>query len=133
MLTYISFKHKLPPAEQLSKVEEETSLVLEKANDLKPDILKSGVEDISCSTESLLPATTEETGETIIHEYDHKDVAYDVDEGPRDKKKTGTVAGVLELSENTRRACLFLSTIILLPPIHQNQWHSTSVITNTSA
>ena len=89
-----SFKHKLPPVEQLSKDEEETSLILEKGNDLKPDILKSGVEDISYSTETLLTATTEETGDTVIHEYDHEDVACDVDEGSRDKKKTGTVAGM---------------------------------------
>ena len=75
----------------MSKDEEETSLILEEANDLKPHLLKSGVEDISCSTETLPPATTEETDDTIIHEYDHEDVACDVTitdgEGLREKRK----------------------------------------------
>ena len=97
-----SFKDKLPPAEQLSKNEEETSLVPEKANDLKPDILKSGV-DITCSTESLPLVIAEETGETIIHESDQEDAAGDVsfvdDKDSRDKTKTGTVAGMIDLSE----------------------------------
>ena len=132
-----SFKHNVPTAEQLSKDEEGTNLIPEKANDLKPDVLKSGVENISCSTETLPSATTEETSDAIIHESDRENEACDVsvvdDEGLGNKRKTRVVTGMFNLSENTCKVGSILCTVISLPPIHQNQWHNTSVSTITSA
>ena len=97
-----SFKYELSPLEQLSKDEEETDLVPEKANDLKPDVLKSDV-DIACSEESAPVAFAEDTGGTFIHESDHEGAACDIslvdNEGTEDKINLGSATGRQNLAE----------------------------------